>query len=81
MNFSKECGITGQKYTYAELRILCKKFATALQNRGYRPGQVLSIMLPNSPDYAIATLGAIEAGMIVSPINPIYTACESVKRI
>jgi len=40
---------------------------------GLRQGDVLGILLPNIPEYAIAIHGAIEAGIIVTFANPLYT--------
>jgi len=37
---------------------------------------VLAICLPNIPEYPIACLGGIEAGLAVTTINPIYTPGE-----
>lgn len=34
----------------------------------------MAVALPNIPEYAIAVLGAIEAGLTVTTINPLYTA-------
>lgn len=35
-------------------------------------------MLPNVPEYAIAALGAMEAGLIVTTINPSFTQCKTI---
>ena len=72
----QECAVSGKKYTYNELRVLSRRFAASLRKEGFRPGNVISILLPNIPDYAIVVLGALQAGMILSPINPIYTQCR-----
>nr|CAD7396897.1 unnamed protein product [Timema poppensis] len=67
------CGVTGREYTFAEIRLLSKRFASALLKSGYGRGDKLAIILPNTPEYPIIFLGAIEAGLIVCPINPIYS--------
>lgn len=46
-----------------------------------RDGDVVCIMMPNSPEYALATLGALEAGAEVTTANPIYTPCKLLKEI
>lgn len=67
--------MTGRKYTYDQLRIKTGNF-----NRGLRKifnlqkGDVVGILLPNLPEYPIATLGIIQAGLICTTMNPIYTA-------
>lgn len=35
---------------------------------------MIGICLPNIPEYAVALLGAAEAGLVTTTINPIYTA-------
>jgi len=40
---------------------------------GLGQGDVVGLLLPNIPEYAIATHGAIEAGIIVTFANPLYT--------
>lgn len=44
---------------------------------GFQPGDILGVILPNLPEYPIVALGAMEAGIIVSPMNPVYTVGES----
>nr|CAD7595426.1 unnamed protein product [Timema genevievae] len=73
------CGVTGREYTFAEIRLLSKRFASALLKSGYGRGDKLAIILPNTPEYPIIFLGAIEAGLIVCPINPIYSKDEMYK--
>lgn len=71
----QECGVTGRSYTYSELRDQTAAFAVNLQNKfGLQKDDVFAICLANSPEFPIASLGAIEAGLIVTTINPIYTA-------
>lgn len=70
------CGITNRKFTYHETRLACKRFAASLKKRGATPGQVFAVLLPNVPEFAVASLGAIEAGLVVTTINPIYTPFE-----
>lgn len=67
------CGVTGQKYSYAKLRDHCAALAIRLQQK-FQTGDVAAICLPNVPDFAIALLGIIEAGLVVTTINPMYTA-------
>ncbi|XP_075232362.1 uncharacterized protein LOC142330816 isoform X1 [Lycorma delicatula] len=71
-----EDGITGRKYTFAQIRKYCRTFAASLLKSGLKPGQTVSVILPNIPEYPIVIFGAIEAGLIVSTVNPAYTADE-----
>lgn len=41
---------------------------------------VVFVMMPNSPEYPLVALGAMEAGAVVTTVNPIYTARKSKKR-
>lgn len=35
---------------------------------------MLAICLPNIPEYPIAFLGSVEAGLTITTVNPMYTA-------
>lgn len=72
------CVITDRQYTFAQLRDASAAFAVRLQTKfKLAKPDVLAICLPNLPEYPIATLGAIEAGLAVTTINPIYTPGET----
>ncbi len=62
--------------TYAELDRLADRFATGLQSLGVRKGDRIALLLPNCPQFVIAFFGALRAGAIVVPCNPLYTAPE-----
>ena len=66
----------GATMTYGELDTLSRAFAAWLQSRGFRKGDRIAIMLPNTPQYPIAMFGALRAGLIVINTNPLYTAPE-----
>lgn len=63
-------------YTFAELRGAIRSFAGGLQAKGFGPGEVLGIMAPNVPEYAIVFHGAATAGGAITTINPTYGAEE-----
>jgi len=66
--------LSGRSFTYGETRALCRRFANALLGAvGLHRGDVLGVLLPNIPENAIAIHGAIEAGIIVTFANPLYT--------
>ncbi|MEJ2861320.1 AMP-binding protein [Actinomycetospora flava] len=67
---------SGRTVTYGELRRDVRRCAVGLRRRGMRPGDVLAIVAPNSPEWLVACLGAMAAGGMVSGINPLYTADE-----
>ena len=37
---------------------------------------MVAALLPNIPEYPILFMGAAEAGLVVSPLNPLYTTGE-----
>ncbi|PVZ13206.1 AMP-binding protein [Actinomycetospora cinnamomea] len=69
-------GPSGRAVTYAELRRDVARCAGGLHRRGLRPGDVLAIVAPNCPEWLVACYGAMTAGVVVSGINPLYTAEE-----
>ena len=66
----------GKSMSYGELDTLSRAFGAWLQQAGFRKGDRIAIMLPNSPQYPIALFGALRAGLIVVNTNPLYTAPE-----
>jgi long-chain acyl-CoA synthetase len=74
-------GVVGKRLidgamTYGELSTLADRFASGLQSLGVRKGDRVAIMLPNCPQFVIAFYGALRAGAVVVPTNPLYTAEE-----
>lgn len=69
-------GATGRSLTYAEFEQQLKALAGGLKARGFAKGDVLAIMAPNVPEYAVAFHGAAWAGGAVTTVNPTYTAHE-----
>jgi len=66
----------GATFTYRQLDELSRAFAAWLQHAGFRKGDRIAIMLPNTPQYPIAMFGALRAGLTVVNTNPLYTAPE-----
>jgi long-chain acyl-CoA synthetase len=66
----------GTKLTYAQFSSLASRFAVGLQRLGIRKGDRVAIALPNVPQYPIAFYGALKAGAVVVPTNPLYTEHE-----
>src|SRR5215813_8764949 len=69
-------GPTGRKVTYQQLADSISIAAYNLSQRGFRKGDVLGILSPNCPEYAIAFHAVATLGGIVTPINPLYTRHE-----
>jgi long-chain acyl-CoA synthetase len=66
----------GRTLTCAELDHLSDAFGAALVNLGVRKGDRVALVLPNSPQFMIAELGAWKTGATVVPLNPMYTEHE-----
>ncbi len=66
----------GTKISYAQLATLANRFAVALQRLGIQRGDRVAIALPNIPQYPIAFYGAMKAGAVAVPTNPLYTERE-----
>jgi long-chain acyl-CoA synthetase len=52
------------------------RMAGLLHDRGVKPGDRVGIMLPNTPEFAIAYFGVLRAGGIVVPMNPLLKSRE-----
>ncbi len=63
-------------YTFAELDSAIRSMAGGLSDRGFGPGDVLGIMAPNVPEYAVVFHAAGVAGATITTINPTYGAEE-----
>ncbi|EDV38480.2 uncharacterized protein Dana_GF19420 [Drosophila ananassae] len=76
------CVITDRQYTFAQMRDASAAFAVRLQTQFklFKP-DVVGVCLPNLPEYPIAALGAIEAGLTVTTMNPIYTSDEIARQL
>lgn len=76
------CVVTGRQYTFAKLRDCSAAFAIQLQKKFKLDSRdVIAVCLPNIPEYPIAALGAFEAGLIVTTVNPLYTAEEIARQL
>ena len=66
----------GEKYSYADLRELIYRFATALYELGVRDNDKVLIYLPNCPQWIAAYFGIQKIGGVPVPVSPIYTPYE-----
>ena len=69
-------GPSGRSYTFSQLDDLIHRFAGGLAARGFGTGDVLALMAPNLPEYAIVFHGVAVAGGTVTTVNPTYGAEE-----
>ncbi|MGD9758162.1 MAG: class I adenylate-forming enzyme family protein [Comamonas sp.] len=63
-----------QRLDYAALQDGMERAALSLQRQGLGPGDVVAICAGSSPEYMLAFLGALRAGVAVAPLAPSATA-------
>ena len=69
------------RISYKELKELAEKLAASLRRRGVKPGDRVSIMLPNLPQTFVAFWGVMKAGAIAVMTNPLYMESELTHQI
>ncbi|MFC5587710.1 long-chain fatty acid--CoA ligase [Sporosarcina soli] len=65
-----------EELTYAELKLSCDRFASALYKRGFRKGDRMAVMLPNSLEYIIAYFAIQRLGGTMVQTSVMYQASE-----
>lgn len=66
----------GQVFTFAQMHNRVEGAASGLAALGFGVGDVLSIHMPNHPDFYTALLAAVKLGGTVTTSNPVYTSRE-----
>ena len=69
-------GPSGRTLTFGQVAGGARLVAAGLAQRGFKKGDVFSIMLPNLPEYAVAFHSVLLLGGVVTTANPLYTADE-----
>lgn len=70
------CGATGRSYHYAELVDGIARVAAGLHAHGVRKGDVVGLVSPNMPEFALVFFGVLQVGAVCSTVNPVATAEE-----
>ncbi len=70
------CVVGDESRGYGELAAQVRAFAAALLELGLRPGDRVSLYLPNCVDYVVGFYGAMRAGMVANPVNGALTPRE-----
>jgi acyl-CoA synthetase (AMP-forming)/AMP-acid ligase II len=70
------CAASGRALTYGELEQSIRRVAAGLHAKGLRKGDVVGLVSPNLPDFAVAFYAVTTLGAICSTVNPIATAEE-----
>ncbi|MBI1995783.1 MAG: acyl--CoA ligase, partial [Deltaproteobacteria bacterium] len=66
----------GTTFTYACLRELTYRFATAARDLGVRAEDRVLMYLPNSPQWLVIYMGLQKIGAVPVPVSPIYPPYE-----
>ena len=66
----------GEQFSFARLRNLIDRFATALNQLGVGKGDKVMLYISNSVQWVIAFFGIQKIGAVVVPVPPIYTSFE-----
>lgn len=65
-----------EQVTYQELDEKVDRFAHNLAAKGIDKGDIVALILGNSPSFVIAYYGVMRAGAVVVPINPTFSSRE-----
>jgi acyl-CoA synthetase (AMP-forming)/AMP-acid ligase II len=74
-------GASGRELSYEALAAGVERLAAGLASRGLGRGDVLSLHLPNLPEFPLVLFGALRAGMTVAPASPLLTAGELTREL
>ncbi|WJX96654.1 4-coumarate--CoA ligase 1 [Trifolium repens] len=73
-------GDTGEILTYSDVHLTVRKIAAGLNTLGINQGDVIMLVLRNSPQFALTFLGASFRGAVITTANPFYTSSELAKQ-
>ncbi len=76
-----ENGKQAQKHTFWELSRLSSKFANVLMKHGAKKGDKLLVLLPRIPEWYVAVLGAMKAGVVFMPTPTLSLAKDLEYRV
>lgn len=63
---------SARRYTFGEVGQLASRLANALRSLGLEKGDRVAIQLPQSPEVAIAHIGAYKAGLVIVPLSYLF---------
>ncbi|MFK8082307.1 MAG: AMP-binding protein [Granulosicoccus sp.] len=69
-------GISGTSLSFSQLASRIRRLAGGLQQRGFSAGDVLALIAPNCPDYAVVFHAVAVCGGTVTTVNPTYGIAE-----
>jgi long-chain acyl-CoA synthetase len=68
------CRFMGRTMSFGELDRQSRALAAWLQSRGLARGDRVALMMPNLPQYPVAAMAVLRAGMVVVNVNPQFGA-------
>ncbi|XP_038878634.1 4-coumarate--CoA ligase 1-like [Benincasa hispida] len=71
---------TGETFTYGEVHETSRRVAAGLHKLGIRKGDVIMLLLQNTPQFVFAFLGASYLGAAATTANPFFTPAEITKQ-
>jgi acyl-CoA synthetase (AMP-forming)/AMP-acid ligase II len=74
-------GDSGAVLSYGELASRSRRVARSLVAAGLRRGDVVGLISPNQPAFAVALYGVLRAGAAVTPVNPAFTGTELTEQL
>lgn len=78
----QECAITGRNYTYDQIITKSRNLNKSLRKKlQLQRNDVISVFLPNSPEFPIVVFGTLQAGLILTTLNPMYTSEEVARQL
>ncbi|HEY6793610.1 MAG TPA: AMP-binding protein [Kineosporiaceae bacterium] len=69
-------GTSGRAITYTGLVHAVRSLAAGLADAGLRRGEVLALVSPNVPEYAVVFHAVASLGAVITTLNPVYTERE-----
>ncbi|MDT4969729.1 MAG: long-chain acyl-CoA synthetase [Acidobacteriota bacterium] len=66
----------GRRYTYAEFDAAVNRAAGLLATQGIGKGDVVSLLMPNGPEYIIAYFACFKLGALAGPVNSLLKSEE-----
>lgn len=70
------CVYMGHETTYAQVEQQSRAMAAYFQSLGLQRGDRVALMMPNVPQYLVAVIAVLRAGLVVVNVNPLYTPRE-----
>ena len=68
--------VSGRAIAYGDLPAEIAAAAGGLVRAGHAPGDVVGIVLPNLPEFAVVFHATLERGGVVTPVSPALTPAE-----